>query len=192
MGKKLYCGNLSFNVTSSDLDQLFGQFGTVQSAEVINDRDTGRSRGFGFVTFADPAACRKAIETMAKKMASDVASYARTLAAQRKRNVELVEQAVTESKSFTETEALNASPPLIDLVAADVPELEESYHELWSTDATEAGNGLLAPRVSGLVLVRLAAAREGLGEQELAIGVQRLHLEQGDQPRPVRRARPLP
>jgi membrane-bound serine protease (ClpP class) len=65
----------------------------------------------------------KVDETMAKKMASDVASYARTLAAQRKRNVALIEQAVTESKSFTETEALNASPPLIDLVAADVPDL---------------------------------------------------------------------
>lgn len=62
-------------------------------------------------------------ETMSKKMASDVASYARTLATQRKRNVALVEQAVTESKSFTETEALNASPPLIDLVANDVPDL---------------------------------------------------------------------
>ncbi len=65
----------------------------------------------------------KVDETMAKKMASDVASYARTLAAQRKRNVALMEQAVTESKSFTETEALNASPPLIDLVATDVPDL---------------------------------------------------------------------
>jgi membrane-bound serine protease (ClpP class) len=62
-------------------------------------------------------------ETMSKKMASDVASYARTLATQRKRNVGLVEQAVTESKSFTETEALNAVPPLIDLVANDVPDL---------------------------------------------------------------------
>jgi RNA recognition motif-containing protein len=49
MGKKLYCGNLGYNVTSSDLDQLFAEFGTVKSAEVINDRDTGRSKGFGFV-----------------------------------------------------------------------------------------------------------------------------------------------
>jgi membrane-bound serine protease (ClpP class) len=65
----------------------------------------------------------KVDETMAKKMASDVASYARTLAAQRKRNVTLIEQAVTESRSFTETEALNAVPPLIDLVANDVPDL---------------------------------------------------------------------
>jgi cold-inducible RNA-binding protein len=49
MGKKLYCGNLGYNVTSSDLDQIFAEFGTVKSAEVINDRDTGRSKGFGFV-----------------------------------------------------------------------------------------------------------------------------------------------
>lgn len=62
-------------------------------------------------------------ETMAKKMASDVASYARTLAAQRKRNVELVEQGVIESRSFTEHEALDASPPLIDLIASDLPDL---------------------------------------------------------------------
>jgi membrane-bound serine protease (ClpP class) len=62
-------------------------------------------------------------DTMAKKMASDVAAYARTLATQRKRNVALVEQAVLESRSFTEQEALAASPPLIDLVVNDVPEL---------------------------------------------------------------------
>jgi membrane-bound serine protease (ClpP class) len=61
--------------------------------------------------------------TMEKKMVSDVAGYARTLAAQRKRNVELVEKAVTESRSFTEQEALAANPALIDIVAADVPEL---------------------------------------------------------------------
>ena len=49
MGKKLYCGNLSYNTTNSDLDQLFSEFGQVKSAEVIMDRDTGRSKGFGFV-----------------------------------------------------------------------------------------------------------------------------------------------
>lgn len=49
MGKKLYCGNLGYNVSSSDLEALFAEFGSVKSAEVINDRDTGRSKGFGFV-----------------------------------------------------------------------------------------------------------------------------------------------
>jgi RNA recognition motif-containing protein len=49
MGTKLYVGNLSYSVTSSDLEQLFGQHGQVTSAQVINDRDTGRSKGFGFV-----------------------------------------------------------------------------------------------------------------------------------------------
>jgi membrane-bound serine protease (ClpP class) len=65
----------------------------------------------------------KVDDTMAKKMASDVAAYARTLATQRKRNVALVEQAVLESRSFTEQEALAATPPLIDLIANDVPDL---------------------------------------------------------------------
>jgi RNA recognition motif-containing protein len=49
MGMKLYCGNLGYNVSSSDLDKLFSEYGTVKSAQVINDRDTGRSKGFGFV-----------------------------------------------------------------------------------------------------------------------------------------------
>ena len=62
-------------------------------------------------------------EVMAKKIASDTASYGRTLAAQRKRNSTLIEQAVTESRSFTDQEALLASPPLIDVVATDVPDL---------------------------------------------------------------------
>jgi membrane-bound serine protease (ClpP class) len=62
-------------------------------------------------------------ETMSKKMTSDVASYARTLATQRHRNVDLVEKAVTESRSFTEQEALAAKPPLVDLIASDVNDL---------------------------------------------------------------------
>src|SRR5260370_41570397 len=49
MGKKLYVGNLSYETTDSDLQTLFGPHGTVQSAQVIMDRDTGRSKGFGFV-----------------------------------------------------------------------------------------------------------------------------------------------
>src|SRR3974377_607685 len=49
MGKKLYVGNLSYSVDSSMLQELFGQHGAVQSAEVIADRETGRSKGFGFV-----------------------------------------------------------------------------------------------------------------------------------------------
>jgi len=62
-------------------------------------------------------------ETMAKKIAEDVAAYARTLASRRHRNPTLAALAVTESRAFTEEEALGASPPLIDLVAADIPEL---------------------------------------------------------------------
>jgi len=66
---------------------------------------------------------QKLDETMAKKMASDTAAYARTLATQRGRSVTLVEQAVTESRSFTEQEAASATPPLIDVIASDVPDL---------------------------------------------------------------------
>lgn len=66
---------------------------------------------------------QKIDDTMAKKMTSDVAGYARTLAAQRKRNVALVEQAVTESRTYTEQEAAAADPPLIDVIATDLPDL---------------------------------------------------------------------
>jgi membrane-bound serine protease (ClpP class) len=62
-------------------------------------------------------------ETMAKKAAADVAAYARTLAHSRHRNVALAEEAVNSSRAFTEVEALNASPPLIDFVVSDLPEL---------------------------------------------------------------------
>jgi RNA recognition motif-containing protein len=49
MSSNLYVGNLTFNTTTADLESLFGQHGDVKRAQVINDRDTGRSRGFGFV-----------------------------------------------------------------------------------------------------------------------------------------------
>ena len=61
MGRKLYCGNLSYNITSSDLEQLFSEFGSVESAQVITDRDTGRSKGFGFVEMASDAEAQAAI-----------------------------------------------------------------------------------------------------------------------------------
>ena len=50
MGNKLYVGNLSYNVRDDDLQQAFAQYGTVSSAKVMMDRDTGRSKGFGFVS----------------------------------------------------------------------------------------------------------------------------------------------
>ncbi len=64
MGKKLYVGNLSYRVTSSDLEQLFSQFGSVQSAEVISDRDTGRSKGFGFVEMSTDNEASAAIDAL--------------------------------------------------------------------------------------------------------------------------------
>ena len=53
MSKKLYVGNIAFQTTNEELAQVFGQFGTVTSAQVITDRETGRSRGFAFVEMAD-------------------------------------------------------------------------------------------------------------------------------------------
>ena len=64
MGKKLYVGNLSYNVDGSELEQLFGQHGQVVSAQIINDRDTGRSKGFGFVEMADDAEADAAIAAL--------------------------------------------------------------------------------------------------------------------------------
>jgi len=64
VGKRLYVGNLSFNVSSADLEQLFAQFGTVESAQVVQDRDTGRSKGFGFVEMDDDNAAQEAIRAL--------------------------------------------------------------------------------------------------------------------------------
>ncbi|HEX4795047.1 MAG TPA: RNA-binding protein [Humisphaera sp.] len=64
MGKRLYVGNLSYSVDSSALEQLFAQFGAVQSAEVISDRETGRSKGFGFVEMASDDEAQNAIATL--------------------------------------------------------------------------------------------------------------------------------
>src|SRR3954452_10341519 len=55
MAKNIYVGNLSFETTTADLEALFGQHGTVQRAQVVSDRETGRSRGFGFVEMSDGA-----------------------------------------------------------------------------------------------------------------------------------------
>ena len=62
MGKKLYVGNLTYNVNETGLQELFSQFGTVQSAQVIVDRDTNRSKGFGFVEMSTDAEAQAAIK----------------------------------------------------------------------------------------------------------------------------------
>ena len=62
MGKKLYVGNLSYGVSSSALEQLFSSFGKVDSAQVIEDRDTGRSKGFGFVEMGSDQEAQAAIQ----------------------------------------------------------------------------------------------------------------------------------
>ena len=64
MSTKLYVGNLAFQTTSEDLQELFAQAGTVESASVVEDRMTGRSRGFAFVEMATPEEATAAIEQM--------------------------------------------------------------------------------------------------------------------------------
>ena len=64
MGRRLYVGNLSYNVDSSQLEQLFSQHGSVSSAEVISDRDTGRSKGFGFVEMSSDDEAQAAIAAL--------------------------------------------------------------------------------------------------------------------------------
>jgi hypothetical protein len=64
MGKKLYVGNLPWSATSASLESLFAQHGSVRSAEVISDRDTGRSRGFGFVEMETEEGSQAAIQSL--------------------------------------------------------------------------------------------------------------------------------
>ncbi len=64
MGTRLYVGNLSYSVTNQSLETLFADFGRVQSAQVVQDRDTGRSKGFGFVEMSDNGQAQAAIEAL--------------------------------------------------------------------------------------------------------------------------------
>ena len=64
MGKKLYIGNLSYDVSSSDLEAMLSPHGTIQSAEVIMDRSTGQSKGFGFVEMGSDAEAQAAISAL--------------------------------------------------------------------------------------------------------------------------------
>src|SRR4051794_31996918 len=62
VGMRLYVGNLSYNISNQQLEELFAEYGQVKSAQVVMDRDTGRSKGFGFVEFVDANQARAAIE----------------------------------------------------------------------------------------------------------------------------------
>ena len=64
MGKKLYVGNLAWAVTSSDLEKLFSEHGQVVSAQVVQDRETGRSKGFGFVEMANDQEAQAAMDAL--------------------------------------------------------------------------------------------------------------------------------
>lgn len=76
MGKKLYVGNLGYGVTSNDLEQMFAAHGTVKSAQVITDRDTGRSKGFAFVEMGADQEAQAAIAALNGK---DVAGRSMTV-----------------------------------------------------------------------------------------------------------------
>jgi len=64
MSTKLYVGNISFNTSTHDLEQMFGKIGTVLSTNIIEDRDTGRSRGFGFVEMSSKEEAQNAISSL--------------------------------------------------------------------------------------------------------------------------------
>jgi len=64
MGNKLYVGNLGYDITNADMEQLFGQHGTVQSAQIIMDKTTGRSKGFGFVEMGNDQEAQAAIAAL--------------------------------------------------------------------------------------------------------------------------------
>jgi cold-inducible RNA-binding protein len=64
MGKKIYVGNLPFSATNESLSELFGRFGAVDSSKIVTDRDTGRSKGFGFVEMSDSSEADAAIEKL--------------------------------------------------------------------------------------------------------------------------------
>lgn len=67
MGTKLYVGNLPYSITDAKLEELFSQFGNVRSAQVVKDRDTGRSKGFGFVEMEDSNDANSAINALNEK-----------------------------------------------------------------------------------------------------------------------------
>ena len=69
MGKKIYVGGLPYTVTDSELEQMFAPHGAVQSAQVIMDRDTGRSKGFGFVEMPNDQEAQAAIQALNGQMA---------------------------------------------------------------------------------------------------------------------------
>ena len=64
MGKKIFIGGLSWDTNDQGLQQAFGEFGTIEEAKVITDRDSGRSRGFGFITFSNEDAVQAAVSKM--------------------------------------------------------------------------------------------------------------------------------
>jgi len=110
-------------------------------------------------------------ETMAEKAASDVAAYARSLASRRNRNVDLAEKAVTESQSFTEEEAFDAEPPLIDLIASDFEDLLVQLHEreVVRWDGTTTVLNIANPRIERLSMSWRQQVLSAIAHPQLAV-----------------------
>jgi membrane-bound serine protease (ClpP class) len=130
------------------------------------------------------ASGEKVDEVMSKKAAEDVAAYVRTLAGGRRRNVDLAERAVNESRAFTEAEALNASPPLIDLIATDIPDLLRKLdgRTVRRFDGTEtvlktAGADLIQIEMSLRQRVLSAIAHPNIAYLLLSLGMLGLTIE---------------
>ena len=126
----------------------------------------------------------KVSETMEKKQAADMAAYARTLADGRRRNVTLAELAVQESRAFTEREALEASPPLIDLIVPDVPDLVRKLHgrEVRRFDNTPvnlatAGASFVSIEMSRRQRVLSAIAHPNIAFLLLSLGILGITIE---------------
>jgi len=123
-------------------------------------------------------------ETMEKKQTADVAAYARTLAEGRRRNVKLAELAVQESQAFTEREALEASPPLIDLIAPDVPELVRRLQgravrrfDNTMVDLATAGASFVSIEMSRRQQVLGAIAHPNIAFMLLSLGILGITIE---------------
>lgn len=67
MSKKIFIGNLNFKIKVENLDEMFSKFGEIEDSVIISDRDTGRSKGFGFVTFVEDESANKAVEELNEK-----------------------------------------------------------------------------------------------------------------------------
>lgn len=102
MGKKIYVGNLAYSFNDQTLQTLFAEFGTVESAKVITDRDSGRSKGFGFVEMANENEAQNAIQSLNEKEVMEEKLKLTKLNHKKKQLVEEVVVALIETEAEEE------------------------------------------------------------------------------------------